>query len=429
MIVVLADDFSGAAEIAGAALQHGLTAEVRVDHARLADGHEGSSAPGDCDVVVVDTNTRSLPPESAARTIGYLAGELREMKLDWSYKKIDSVLRGSVLVEIDALRNALGFPHCLLVNANPRKDRIVVQGELWVGGRRLHETQFADDPEHPSDTSSVLELLRRGDPHARVQVVDSPLDVEKSISLASHESPSAPVLAPVCCAGNCRSASELREFARQVTTDTLAVGAAEFFEALLEMRGYARRAAQSVLIGPQGTLIVSGTATQEQAFPNASTAAIVHVVLTSESRQSTASAVCKQLKECGRAILSSRRVELGPADHRSADHRSAGRRSADHSNTDEQNTDEQNTDEQNTLADRLHAEMVAAVLLVAQQCRPQQLWIEGGRTASSIVRALGWKRLIAEECYADGVVGLRSVDASAPMVVVKPGSYRWPDPL
>jgi uncharacterized protein YgbK (DUF1537 family) len=45
MIVVLADDFSGAAEIAGIAHRHGLSAEVQTDF-----------TPGDVDCVIVGSS-------------------------------------------------------------------------------------------------------------------------------------------------------------------------------------------------------------------------------------------------------------------------------------------------------------------------------------------------------------------------------------
>ena len=59
-IIVIADDLSGAAELANAALQAGFSAEVQMHF-----------CPGtDADVVCVDTETRSLPPEAAAAFAG-----------------------------------------------------------------------------------------------------------------------------------------------------------------------------------------------------------------------------------------------------------------------------------------------------------------------------------------------------------------------
>lgn len=59
----------------------------------------------------------------------------------------------------------------------------------------------------------------------------------------------------------------------------------------------------------------------------------------------------------------------------------------------------------------------------------RQLMIEGGSTASAIIRACGWIRLRVTAIFADGVVGLQAADGSSPQLVVKPGSYHWPDCL
>ena len=59
MIVVIADDLSGAAELAGAALRHGLSAEVQTVF--FPDTN--------ADVVCVDTDSRLLPPAEAARKV------------------------------------------------------------------------------------------------------------------------------------------------------------------------------------------------------------------------------------------------------------------------------------------------------------------------------------------------------------------------
>ena len=56
MIAVIADDLSGAAELANAAVQAGLSAEVQMRF----------HAASDADVVCVDTETRSLSHEAAA---------------------------------------------------------------------------------------------------------------------------------------------------------------------------------------------------------------------------------------------------------------------------------------------------------------------------------------------------------------------------
>jgi hypothetical protein len=59
--------------------------------------------------------------------------------------------------------------------------------------------------------------------------------------------------------------------------------------------------------------------------------------------------------------------------------------------------------------------------------KPACLLIEGGSTAAQIVRAFAWQNLYPAAEYARGVVGLRIPDDDRLRLVVKPGSYPWPD--
>ena len=64
MLVVIADDLSGAAELAGAALRHGLAA---------GGANRLRTPPAKADVICVDTDSRSLPPGEAARVVRAVA--------------------------------------------------------------------------------------------------------------------------------------------------------------------------------------------------------------------------------------------------------------------------------------------------------------------------------------------------------------------
>ncbi len=149
MIVVIADDISGAAELAGVAFERGFTAEVqtRFDPA------------SDAEVVALDTDSRLLAPEEAAARVGAIAREVADSGPTLIYKKTDSVLRGAIIPEIDAITEAAGMRRALLVPANPSRRRIIRGGEYFVDGVALAETTFANDPTHPAWTSNALELL------------------------------------------------------------------------------------------------------------------------------------------------------------------------------------------------------------------------------------------------------------------------------
>src|SRR5262249_16931046 len=139
-IAVIADDFTGAAEIGGVAVRYRLTAEVQIAWA---------ASPG-IDVIVVDSNTRSRPAREAARDAAKMAEQIAVSPVRWVYKKIDSVLRGPVVAEIKSVLEALGMPRALVVPANPALGRVIRSGCYFIDGAPIDKTDFAKDPEYPA---------------------------------------------------------------------------------------------------------------------------------------------------------------------------------------------------------------------------------------------------------------------------------------
>jgi uncharacterized protein YgbK (DUF1537 family) len=79
MVVVIADDFTGAAEMAGIALTKQFSVEIVTS---LPLKTEAS-------VVVISTDTRSLPEEEAKLKLEEVAQFLQEIKPSFLFKKID----------------------------------------------------------------------------------------------------------------------------------------------------------------------------------------------------------------------------------------------------------------------------------------------------------------------------------------------------
>src|SRR5262245_36399078 len=106
-IIVLADDLSGAAELAGIAFAHGFSAEVRrVGYAYL-DRRVGPAiadrAGPPSDFIAIDTDSRHLPPAVAAERVNQITEQILTTQPAWLFKKVDSVLRGNVRAEIEAV--------------------------------------------------------------------------------------------------------------------------------------------------------------------------------------------------------------------------------------------------------------------------------------------------------------------------------------
>src|SRR5438874_3611533 len=104
-ILVIADDLSGAAEIAGIGQRHGLA--TRLVRRPLRDPDAGLAAPAA--LTVLDTDSRSLPPRDAATRVLEFVRDLRLEQFDLIFKKTDSVLRGPIAAEVQALRGHFGF--------------------------------------------------------------------------------------------------------------------------------------------------------------------------------------------------------------------------------------------------------------------------------------------------------------------------------
>lgn len=149
MIVVIADDFTGAAELAGISLRYGRTVELFF----------GGVAHSNAQVVVISADSRSLGKEEALQKISAVVKQVLKLKPSWVYKKIDSVLRGYVADELKMQMRETGLNKVIVLPANPSLGRIIMNGEYFVNEKRITETSFVDDPEFPVHSSFVKKIL------------------------------------------------------------------------------------------------------------------------------------------------------------------------------------------------------------------------------------------------------------------------------
>ncbi len=78
-----------------------------------------------------------------------------------------------------------------------------------------------------------------------------------------------------------------------------------------------------------------------------------------------------------------------------------------------------------TLADRL-AEAATRTLETSPAGR---VFLEGGATASTVLRQLGLRRFSAQPSPGPGIGALLAAGRSGPLFLIKPGSYPWPDSI
>jgi uncharacterized protein YgbK (DUF1537 family) len=158
---VLADDFSGAGDVALAFESVGLSTEI---WAPTSGAHPRVSRAA-VRVWIIDTESRGLSPQAADRAVREALGVLSDWKPDFIFKKIDSTLRGPVGAElaafIEVLRPVGEIP---FVAAFPKMGRTTVGGRHCVDGVPLHKTAFGRDPRHPVRSDRITEILQWGAP-------------------------------------------------------------------------------------------------------------------------------------------------------------------------------------------------------------------------------------------------------------------------
>lgn len=167
---LIADDLTGACDAGAAFAQAGFTASVGLDDRRLS---KCSS-----DLLAYSTETRNAAEAQAVRETGLACERLIETGRLILFKKIDSVLRGSPLAEIEVVRQKLGAVPVVLTPALPAQGRIVRDGTLLV-----------IDP----DTAQPLQPPRRigAAPHMRIADAASFDDLRRAAaeSLGKSEAP------------------------------------------------------------------------------------------------------------------------------------------------------------------------------------------------------------------------------------------------
>ena len=149
MIAVIADDFTGAAEIGGVGLRHGLRVVIETN-VEKAD---------EAELLIIAADTRSLSSDIASNEIEKITRQLIDLKPDYIYKKLDSVLRGNIAEELLTQMKVSGKNRAVIVAGNPCLKRLIKKGIYYVDDVPLSDTFFANDPEYTIKSSSVLEII------------------------------------------------------------------------------------------------------------------------------------------------------------------------------------------------------------------------------------------------------------------------------
>ncbi|QGH33503.1 four-carbon acid sugar kinase family protein [Gracilibacillus salitolerans] len=156
-IAVIADDLTGANDTGVQFARNGLKTSVLIQP-------NGQILP-DLDVVVMDTDSRSVSGNEAYLRVKAASEYLSKYHFNLVYKKIDSTLRGNIGSELDAVYHVYAPDFIIIAPAYPNNKRVVRNGHLFVKERAIHQTEFANDPKTPIHTSYVPDILRKGSNH------------------------------------------------------------------------------------------------------------------------------------------------------------------------------------------------------------------------------------------------------------------------
>ncbi|MBD0288263.1 MAG: four-carbon acid sugar kinase family protein, partial [Flavisolibacter sp.] len=133
MIVVLADDLTGAAELGGIGLHYNLDIEINMT----------VNPQSKASLLIISTDTRSMKKEKAGIEAAKVTAKVMKLKPDLIFKKVDSVLRGHILPELTAQLEQLKLQKALLVPANPALNRTLSNGTYYIEGKPIHLSDFS----------------------------------------------------------------------------------------------------------------------------------------------------------------------------------------------------------------------------------------------------------------------------------------------
>ncbi len=377
MIAVIADDFTGAAEIGGVGLRHGLNVviETKVEKDEEAD------------LLIIAADTRTLSPDCAVKEIKRLTKELLELNPQYIFKKLDSVLRGNIAEELDAQLEISGKKKAIIIAGNPNFKRLIRGGIYYVDDKPLAETSFVKDTEYSIHSSSVIELVGAGRQNLTSASVDQPI----------------PDLGLVI--GDVTNKQDMEKWSELVDNETIAAGGAGFFDILLdkEFKKLDNNIESECKLGEK-TLYVFGSA-----YPK--TNELIQSIKDSNvfisnmpegiywEKDFKKSLMLKWANEIVQQIEDKKRVII----------------TINHSGSNEKD-----------IAIRIRETVGKLVKIIVDLVEFDDMLIEGGATAAVIFKSLNITRLYPFNEIQPGVIQMNVAGYPRLSITTKPGSYVWP---
>ncbi len=375
MHIVIADDLTGAAEIAGVGLSRGLKGVIST---RINPDENG-------DLLCLATDTRSQARQDTSKCIIDYTRELKKYEPKIIYKKIDSALRGNVMLECDAFARALDLDRVLIIPANPSLKRIVKNGTYFINDVPIAQVEFLRGK---NKSSKLLDLINP-DYRDRTKVIKEPSELN----------------APGYYIGEVERYEDLLKWASLSDGTVALCGGSDFFDALLQFHGHniVPEQPEDLPFGER-QLFVLGSAALKNAYP------VNHVAnegftisnmpwkIFTNAGFSTEE-IDKWIKEILLIYQSSSKLVVTM------------------------------NYEHLPFEERPHLKLALGELIssLMKQIEIDELFVEGGATSYAILKKLEDDHLVPVQNLARGVTRMQLSRYKSLKMTVKPGSYLWPE--
>lgn len=152
--LVIADDFTGALDTGIQFAKNGIQTQILLDYENALEKFNKN-----VQVIVIDSETRHMPPEKAGEKIEKIILSARENDVDMVYKKTDSALRGNIGSELSALLGASGEKALFYIPAFPKVGRTTQNGVQYIDHVPVSESVFGRDPFEPVNCSYIPDII------------------------------------------------------------------------------------------------------------------------------------------------------------------------------------------------------------------------------------------------------------------------------
>ena len=154
-LLVIADDFTGALDTGVQFSNQGaktlVITEKDVVYETLAT---------DVEVLVLNTESRHLSFAQTYDITQKIITQAQQANVPHIYQKVDSALRGNISAELQAINDVTYQKIIPVIPAYPKMNRVVIDGNLYIGDDLVSDSVFAKDPYNPVTESNIIKRLK-----------------------------------------------------------------------------------------------------------------------------------------------------------------------------------------------------------------------------------------------------------------------------